>query len=146
MEDSPEKLRIALLTGSLSLGGAEKQLLYTAKVLHDAGVNVCVFSFDSAGFYKQKLQDAGIPVIVINHQYGRISRLLLLIQKLYDFKPHIIQTTQLFTGIYAALAGTIVNAISIVNMRCDLATAITDLGHWGMWLSTRLSTSVITKK
>lgn len=137
------KLRIALLTDSLYRGGAQKQLVYAAKSLHEIGVDVRVFSFFPEGVFKPLLDEIGVPFIWIGQNNNRFARLMVLFRHLMDYRPHIIQTAQLYTGLYAALIGKLVRADSIASMRTDLALTNTSFGTRQVALSMRACSAVI---
>ena len=50
-----ERLRVALLAGTLGQGGAEKQLVYMVRTLQRAGVDVRVYSLTRGEFYEKAL-------------------------------------------------------------------------------------------
>ena len=54
---------ILLLARELDIGGSERQLAETAKVLHKDGWNVHVGCFRDSGIRAQELRRAGIPVV-----------------------------------------------------------------------------------
>ena len=106
-----------------------------------SGVNVKVFSFVSDGFYKDLLLRADIPFIVIR-QSNPVLRLAILARHFYHFQPHVIQTAQFFTGIYAGATGRFFGTSSIVNMRNELVYE-RRVGYPLLMLSIRLPSAVI---
>ena len=113
------RLRVALIVGGLGKGGAEKQLVYMARALLDAGVDVRVFCLTRGEFYEAALQDLGITP----RWFGRFPapplRVLDLLAALREFRPHIVQSTHFFANIYAAAAGRAYRAVSIGSIRSD---------------------------
>ena len=51
---------MALLAGTLEFGGAEKQLVYMARALQEAGVRVRVYSLGANEVNEAALHDVGI--------------------------------------------------------------------------------------
>src|SRR5262249_42873838 len=69
-------LRVAMVAGTLGQGGAEKQLVYIANALHQAGVEVRVYSLTRGEFYESSLRALGIAPIWIgrfNTPLARVS-------------------------------------------------------------------------
>lgn len=62
MSPSPEKLRVAIIAGTLGHGGAEKQLVYLAKALAQAGIEVRVYCLTRGEPYEGVLQKEGISI------------------------------------------------------------------------------------
>src|SRR5256886_15241840 len=58
-------LRVALVTSSLRLAGAEKQTVYMARALLEAGIDARLFYFGGGGHYETVLQQTGVPLIQI---------------------------------------------------------------------------------
>ncbi len=113
-------LKVAFLAGTLAQGGAEKQLFYMAKALHDAGTLVTVFSLSHREYYHAKLRKTGIPVVWFGKRKNPFIRLIKIITELNRFQPDIIQSSHFFMNIYAGIAGRLLNKIGIGAMRGDL--------------------------
>src|SRR5256885_15413561 len=58
-------LRVALVTSSLRLAGAEKQTVYAARALLHAGIDVRLFYVGGGGYYETVLRQMGIPLCQI---------------------------------------------------------------------------------
>ncbi|HLJ50412.1 MAG TPA: glycosyltransferase family 4 protein [Bryobacteraceae bacterium] len=126
--DHPEALRVALITGTLSRAGAEKQFMYIVRALTDAGVMVRVYCPAHSGYYRQELLDMNIPVYWFGRGQGRLRRLATLIGMLRRFQPHVIQSMHAFTNLYAALSARFVGAVSIGGLRSDLNACLQKYG------------------
>ena len=113
-------LRVALLAGELTQGGAEKQLFYMATTLKGAGVDVQVYSLTTGEFYEGILCEAGLPPLWFGRSPRRVVRIGSLIRHLSAFRPHIVQAIHAFTNPYAAVAAKFVGALSIGGLRFDI--------------------------
>jgi glycosyltransferase involved in cell wall biosynthesis len=124
------RLRVALLAGSLSRGGAEKQLFYIARALFELGVDVRVYSVTRGEPYEENLKAVGVPV----HWFGRLGnpllRLATLAILLRSHRPHVIQAGNAFTNLYAAILGRWFNAMSLGAQRSSWAYARQRNGIW----------------
>ena len=143
MDKATDSLRIALLTDSLLRGGAQKQVVYAAKALHEIGVEVRVYSFIRDGVFEPLLEEAGVPFIWIGEHHNRLTRIVALLQHLRQFRPHIIQTAQLYTAVYASIAGMVTGACTIANMRTDLPHNLANIGRAGSYVSIRSCAALI---
>ena len=70
-------MNVLFLTGSLGLGGAEKQLLVWVEMLQaDLGMKVSVACFDETRLERlQALKELGVPVTVAGRDQGAVRRL-----------------------------------------------------------------------
>lgn len=59
-------MKIAFLTRSLHLGGAERQLVILSKKMKAAGHDVVVLVFYSGGALEGELREAGVPIIALD--------------------------------------------------------------------------------
>jgi len=87
-------LRVALVAGQLTYGGAEKQVVYMARALHRAGVSVQVYTFGAEVFYEAVLREVGLRPIVIGAAANPLVRLVTLARALRRFRPHVAQAGQ----------------------------------------------------
>jgi glycosyltransferase involved in cell wall biosynthesis len=111
--------RIAMATSSLGRGGAEKQFVYMARALHEAGVDLRVFYFGAGGFYEKTLRSIGVRVFDHSHQGKAIRILWSMIQAQRAFRPHIVMAGQFGDIIHAGIAGRVSGAITIAGVRND---------------------------
>ena len=112
--------RVALLAGTLERGGAEKQLVYTAESLRDAGVAVKVFSLRKYGYHVDVLRSAGIDVEFTGRGPSPIIRLALVARSIRRFRPHVIQCGHFFTNVYASVAARLSGAVEFGAARSDI--------------------------
>ena len=127
-------LRVALIAGSLTQGGAEKQLVYMARSLRDCGVAVRVYSLTKGEHYEHALGRSGIPPIWIGRIPNPLARVLVLARALRQFRPHLVQSGHFFTNLHATLAARLVGAQAIGSLRNDATFEVRENGAWGRWL------------
>src|SRR5579862_6273420 len=135
-------LRIAMATSSLVRAGAEKQFVYMARALHEAGVDVRVFFFGTGGFYENALRSVGIPIFELSYGEKPLLTLWAMIRAQLGFRPHIVMAGQFGDIIFAGLPGRLCGAMTVAGVRCD--------GYWEMaryrrriWLMRRLPHALI---
>ncbi len=111
MPDVPEKfplqensLRVALVAGELSQGGAEKQLVYITHALHKAGVCVKIISLTQGDYYEERLAALGLPPVWIGMHSNPLARIVSLVRAVRNFRPHILQSAHYFTNFHTAIA------------------------------------------
>src|SRR5262249_26641379 len=127
-------LRVAMVAGTLGQGGAEKQLVYIANALHQAGVEVRVYSLTRGELYESSLRALGIAPIWIGRFNNPLARVSALTAAFASFRPHVVQTMHSFTNLYAACAARVCRAVSIGCIRGDFRFEMNESGKWGPWL------------
>ena len=131
----PVRLRVALIAGTLGQAGAEKQLVYMARALRDAGLDLQVYCLTKGEFYEAHLRELGLEPRWFG-RFGNIRfaniplRLASLTAQLRRFKPHIVQSTHFFCNLYAGLSGRLSGALPIGSMRNDLDREREASGRW----------------
>ncbi|MBU6398934.1 MAG: glycosyltransferase family 4 protein [Verrucomicrobia bacterium] len=127
--------RVALVASSLRLGGAEKQTMYLARALGQAGLEVRLYYLGSGGYYERVIRDAGVPVqqiFVPNRPWSILAR---LVRALRRFRPHLAMAAQFSDLNYAAPAGRFVHALVIGGVRSDGLYELSTQGWRGRWLA-----------
>ena len=113
---SRRSLRIALIAGTLGQAGAEKQLVYMARSLREAGADLRVYSLTRGEFYEAHLRELGVEPRWFG-RFGNIRfaniplRLASLAGQLGRFRPHIVQSGHFFCNLYAGLCGRLTGAL-----------------------------------
>ncbi len=139
---SGEPLRVALIAGCLGdkggfTGGAERQAYYMIRALTGAGVQVQMYMVDNRNTaYADTLCQMGVETYRFGRAPGPPLRLLLLLKRLRQFRPHIIQSLHNFTNVYSALAGRLLGVVSLGGLRSDLQSCLTENGRFGKFLLT----------
>ena len=129
-----ERLRVALIVGCLGQGGAEKQLIYIARALLKAGVEVKVYSLTQGEYYEPALDAMSLQPIWIGKFANPILRVFSLANALLHYRPHIIHSTHFFTNLYAAIVARLWGSISIGSLRNDAFLELKANEAWGRWL------------
>lgn len=130
--DNP--LRVALLAANLSRGGAEKQLVYMAKALREAGVDVRVYSLTRGQFHESALEAMGLAPIWVGARGSPLIRLAVLARHFRRFRPHVIQSTHSFANLYVGLLGRLLGCVSVGSLRSSLEHCRQANGAWTPWL------------
>jgi Glycosyltransferase len=125
-----ERLRVALVAGTLGRGGAEKQILLMARALRAAGTDVRVYSLTRGETYESKLLASGVGVHSVGGGSFPPLRLVALTAALGRFRPHVVQACHTFVNLYAAVAAKPIGAISIGALRDTPANARRGNGAW----------------
>jgi len=112
-------LRVALVTSSLRLAGAEKQTVYTARALLHAGIDVRLFYLGGGGYYETVLRQMGVPLSQIYAPNRPLVILAKLIRALCLFQPHIVLVNQFGDLLHGATAGRLCNALTLGSVRSD---------------------------
>jgi glycosyltransferase involved in cell wall biosynthesis len=134
MAKNTETLRVALVAGMLVRDGAEKQLVYMARALRDAGVSVRVYHLREGEFYESVLREQGIELCHIRGVGNPFIRVALLTARLQEFRPHIVQSGHFWTNLYVGIAARLCRAVAIGGMRNSLAHDLEAFKGWGPWL------------
>lgn len=131
----PEKkigqLRIAFIAGTLSQGGAEKQLFHIIEGLLALGCKPDVFTFDESGYWVQPIRGLGVNVIHIPavDRFERIKYLYSYINReKYDF----VHSQHFYTNLYAVVACLFSRTVSIGSLRSDAISEVKGMGIFGL--------------
>jgi len=124
-------VRVALLSGGLSQGGAEKQLVYMAGALLRSGADVRVYCLTRGDHYERALISLGISPVWIGRFGNPGARVVALAAALRDFRPHILQSTHFFSNLYVCLVAPLYRAVAIGSIRSDVYQEMKANGRWG---------------
>jgi glycosyltransferase involved in cell wall biosynthesis len=127
-------LRVALLAGSLERHGAEKQAVFVARALRDAGVEVRIYCFTRGDYYEGILRREGFVVEWAGRLRNPLLRVAMLVKQLRTFKPHIVQAALECNNLHVALVARLLNCVSLGALRCDLETCRQSMGSWTPYL------------
>jgi glycosyltransferase involved in cell wall biosynthesis len=116
-EDST--VRVALVTSSLRLAGAEKQTVYIARALRKAGIEITCFFLGQGGHYETTLRQMGIPIRQICQPNRPWLILAGLSQAFYKFRPHLMFAPQFGDLLQGGIAGRLGRALVIGGLRSD---------------------------
>jgi glycosyltransferase involved in cell wall biosynthesis len=132
--EAPNAVRVALLAGTLARGGAEKQLVYMARALREAGVCVRVYTLGKDDFYEAALRDVGLAPIGVGRAGNPVLRLGAFTRALWSFHPHVVQAGHFYVNLYVALASRFLGSLAIGAIRNDAVHELQENGRWGPYL------------
>jgi glycosyltransferase involved in cell wall biosynthesis len=134
-ESPNDRLRVAIVTASLGMAGAEKQAFYMTRALAESGVAVRVLNLNG-GAYEDALRELKVECRNFGWLPGLPLRVPLLMTALRSFRPHIIQSVQAYTNAYSSIAGRLLRVLSIGGLRSDFHACLNDNGRLSRWLLT----------
>jgi glycosyltransferase involved in cell wall biosynthesis len=127
-------LKVALVTSSLRLAGAEKQTVYAARALFQAGMDVRVFYLGENGHYQSVLRQLGIPLIQIYAANKPWFILASLTRALCRLRPQIVLVNQFGDLIHGGTAGRVCGALTLGGVRSDGRQELDALGLRTPWM------------
>jgi glycosyltransferase involved in cell wall biosynthesis len=125
---------VALLAGCLERHGAERQAVFMARALRQAGVEVRIYSLTRGDHYEGVLRSEGFVVERAGRVRNPLLRVGVLIQQMWGFKPHIVQATLGHNNLHAAIVARMLGAISLGALRTDLEKCGRLMGRWTPYL------------
>jgi glycosyltransferase involved in cell wall biosynthesis len=127
-------LRVALLAGSLTQGGAEKQLVYMVRALREREVDVRVYCLTRGEFYEAALEQLSVGPEWIGRHANPLVRTMHFAYKLRAFRPQVVQAAHFFTNLHVTLAARLVGAQAVGSLRNDTVFEVGANGRWGPFL------------
>ena len=124
-------VRVALLAGGLSQGGAEKQLVYMAGALLRSGAEVRVYSLTKGEYYEESLRSLGLAPRWIGRIGNPGARVVAWAAALRDFSPHVLQSGHFFSNLYVCLVAPLYRAVAIGSIRSDVFQEMKANKRWG---------------
>jgi glycosyltransferase involved in cell wall biosynthesis len=134
MKNTFRPVRVAVISSSLKLGGAEKQTVYQTRALREAGADVRVFHLGEGAYYEQVLRQIGIPLIQIYKRNGPMLILARLSKALRRFGPEIVFSPQFGDLLQAGLAGRLCHALVLGGVRSDGFYELNSNGRRSPWM------------
>ena len=129
-----QRPRVALVASSLRLGGAEKQTVYTARALVQAGMDVRFFYLGSGGHYEAVLRRLGVPLRQIFAENKPWVMLARLIRALWQWRPHVVMAGQFSDLLHGGPAGRFCNALTLGGVRSDGFYELNAHGRLSRWM------------
>ena len=112
------KKKILLVIGQLSVGGAERQLVYLASNLDKSKYEVLVCSFSSDVTSRNLLDESGIPLAVIPKKMSPdLIRPFQLFRLVKNFKPDLIHSYLFVANTWSRIVGKIFGIPVIISER-----------------------------
>jgi glycosyltransferase involved in cell wall biosynthesis len=118
MSTEIRQVRVAIVCSTLKLAGAEKQTVYMARALREAGIDVRFFYLGPGGYYERVLRAWGIRLRRIYMEGKPWLMLAKLTGVLCAWRPHIVLTPQ-FGDLVYGIAGRFCKALTLGGVRSD---------------------------
>lgn len=129
MDSIFHQTKICFIVGTLSQGGAERQLFYMLRTLREQGNTPTVLCLTQGEFWESRIRDLGIQVSWVGRHESRILRMLKIIAEVRRIRPDIVQSSHFYTNLYAAAAGFLAGIPSIGAMRNDCVSEVQATGR-----------------
>ena len=126
--------RVALIASSLKLAGAEKQTVYLARALLDAGADMRFFHLGEGGHYEAVLGRMGNSFARIYKQNRPMTILARLTRTFWRFGPQIVFVPQFGDLIQGGIAGRLCNALVLGGLRSDGFYELESHGWRSQWM------------
>ena len=124
-------LRVALVAGTLGRGGAEKQFVYMATALRDAGVEVRTFAMTRGEHYQDALERCGLGPTWVGWSGLPALRAARLAAAVSRFRPHVVQSGHFFLNLHVTAAAALTGAVAVGAIRSDVSYELATHGRWG---------------
>ena len=131
---APYPIRVAMVASSLRLAGAEKQTMYMARALHEAGIDVRFFYLGAGGYYEKVLRELGVPLRPIYVANKPWTMLVRLVRALRELRPDIVLVTQFGDLLHGAAAGRCCHALTLGGIRSDGLRELKVRGRLSPWM------------
>jgi len=103
---SKRPLRVAIITGQLGKGGAERQLYLALRGIDRGLFDVRVLALNPGGWWEGKIRELGVDCTSLPAACRlRFLRLWRVCRWVMDFKPHILHAWNLYPAPYVTVAG-----------------------------------------
>jgi glycosyltransferase involved in cell wall biosynthesis len=135
-------LKLCLLAGTLTPGGAERQLFYILQALRQSGATPRLLSMTRGEFWEKNIESLGVSVACVGDTASRWKRLVRLIKALRKDRPDILQSQHFFTNAYVGLAARLLHVAGIGAMRSNGASEVNGSGPFLGWLNLRLPATI----
>src|SRR5688572_4797693 len=104
MNSNLSGLKPCFLAGTLTPGGAERQLFHILQALCQAGATPRLVSLDRGEFWEEKIKALGVPVTSVDGSASRLGRLLRVLKEVRNGRPDVLQSQHFFTNAYVGVA------------------------------------------
>jgi glycosyltransferase involved in cell wall biosynthesis len=123
-EKMPQNHRVAIITGQLVVGGAERQLYLWLSHLDREKFHPVVLTLHPGygDYWEDRIEKLDIPLIRIQHRLNPVLRLIDIINALRPYQPKLVQSWNQFPSPYAGAAARLLGAKSIGGVRGSYGT------------------------
>lgn len=124
-------LRVALVAGTLGRGGAEKQFVYMATALREAGAEVRTYSMTRGEHHEDALAEHGLAPTWVGWSVLPPLRAAALAAAVSRFRPHVLQAGHFFLNLHVTAAAALTGAVALGAIRSDVRYELATHGRWG---------------
>lgn len=117
---------VAIIAGTLGLGGAERQLSYQAFALQRQGIAVRVIAFEG-GPWERRLRESGVAATTLESRRNSVSRLWAIQKQLSERPPDCICGAHFFVSPYVCLTARLQGVPALCTVRSTLAADLAKL-------------------
>jgi glycosyltransferase involved in cell wall biosynthesis len=135
-------LKPCFLAGTLTPGGAERQLFYILHALCQAGATPRLVSLNRGEFWEEKIKALGVSVAYVGGSPSRLRRLLRVLKEVRNDPPDVLQSQHFYMNAYAGLAARLLRVSGIGAMRNNGQSETRACGSVGGWLNLRLPQTI----
>src|SRR2546428_9773611 len=97
-------LKVCFLAGTLTPGGAERQLFYILQALCNAGAAPRLLSLNQGEFWEERIKALGVSVTWVGDQPSRLMRIFRILKELRKDPPAVLQSQHFYANAYVSLA------------------------------------------
>jgi glycosyltransferase involved in cell wall biosynthesis len=126
-----EGLKICFISGTLGVGGAERQLFYIIRATKSLGADVSLICLNNGEFWEKPIKETGIAYYTLRGKGNKITRILKISGILRKIKPDIVYSQHFYTNLYAYAGALFVGAVSVGSSRNELKEEIKHNGIFG---------------
>src|SRR5882762_5849080 len=130
-------LKVCFIAGTLGQGGAERQLYYILRALHQSGASARLLCLTRGEFWEQKIRELGLSVTWVGQRGSKLLRLSRIVAALREQRPDVLQSQHFYTNLYAVAAARALGLREVGAIRCDGTSEVRDHGVVGGYLSLR---------
>jgi glycosyltransferase involved in cell wall biosynthesis len=127
---------VCFVVGTLSQGGAERQLYYMIRVLRETGHGVTVLCLTQGEYWESRIRALGVPVVWVGRSSSRPVRLLRILEEVRRLRPDVIQSSHFHANFPSAVAGRLFGIPAIGAVRTDGLREVVGpgriLGKWNL--------------
>ena len=120
----PKNLKICFIAGTLTQGGAERQLYYILKSLVSLGTQVRLICLTQKEYWEQRILDLGVPVTWVGKSPFKLLRLFRILRVVRKSMPHLLQSQHFYTNLYAVAASRAAGIQGIGAIRNDARSEV----------------------
>lgn len=124
-------LRVGLVAGTLGRGGAEKQFVYMATALREAGAEVRTYSMTRGEHHEDALAQSGLAPTWVGWSVLPPLRAAALAAAVSRFRPHVLQAGHFFLNLHVTAAAALTGAVALGAIRSDVSYELATHGRWG---------------